>query len=351
MIIRWPRVLPGQVELEMAVRVSVVVAMRNEAANIPRLLVALQRQVYDKARWEIILVDDHSTDDTVQIAKEALARSAVQCHLVQAAGQGKKAALREGIAFASGDIILTTDADCDMGPRWVHAHACYFAAPTTQLVSGGVRIAVHNFFSACQALEFSSLIGTGAASLTMGHPTMANGANLAFRKAAFERVDGYAGNEHIPSGDDEFLLRKIHAHFPAGVFFNAHEEAVVTTQPASSVTAFLQQRIRWASKWRLHGDIGSLLLPVLVVLLNLMWLMVGVGMIAGWISLPAGVVLLLLKVIPDIIFLRTVGNTLRQRWRWGIFLVCELLYPVYAMVVGVMALQGRYQWKDRPYKF
>lgn len=77
-----------------------------------------------------------------------------------------------------------------------------------QLVSGSVVFKAENFIDRIYQMEFAPLIGVGAVSIELGNPTMANGANLAFRKTTFEKLKPYADNISIPSGDDVFLLQK-----------------------------------------------------------------------------------------------------------------------------------------------
>src|SRR5690606_24407046 len=146
--------------------------------------------------------------------------------------------------------------------------------------SGGVRIRQDgNLFSALQAMEFASLIGSGAATLALGIPVMCNGANLAFRKEAFQQAGGYGDNNHVPTGDDVFLLRRIFSHDPRSVRFNAFPESVTETEPASTLSEFVRQRIRWASKWNLHPKPDSALLAAFVFFVHLsiagLWLSLG----------------------------------------------------------------------------
>src|SRR5690606_7520040 len=92
-------------------------------------------------------------------------------------------------------IILTTDGDCRVGCDWLKAHAEIFAMQRPKLVSGPVTFYEgKTWFEQLQTIEFSSLVGTGAASIQAGKPNMCNGANLAFTKAAFQEVKGYEGN-------------------------------------------------------------------------------------------------------------------------------------------------------------
>src|SRR5690606_22127115 len=195
-------------------------------------------------RYEVILIDDHSEDDTVAIAHTLAAalslplRSVLLSEKSQARKyvQGKKAALQQGVEAAKGEVIVTTDADCMMEAGWLQSIHHYFKGYDAKMVIGPVTFFESSkAFDRLQTIELAALVGTGAVSLGYGKPNMCNGANLAFSKVAFEAVGGYEDNLHIPSGDDEFLLQKIYSCFPNEVFFNVHPEGVVST---SSVEDF-----------------------------------------------------------------------------------------------------------------
>lgn len=329
--------------------VTVVVAMRNEAGNIARLLHDLCRQEDDAL--EIILVDDRSEDDTLTIAQ---ATRALYPHrrislLTPDEGTGKKNALTYGIKHAQGDVILTTDADCRVGPNWVASLRPWFGREEVKFVLGGVKIqAAGSFWAAMQALEFSSLIATGAATLWWGVPSMCNGANLAYRRAVFLEVGGYEGNAHVPSGDDEFLLRKVFARYPRGICFNHHPQGVVSTAAQPSLAAFVHQRVRWAGKWRQHKSAGSMALAVFIFLVHAGWIGWGVWALwhgnALWFGLAVAI-----KALLEAVLLTRVARFLNVSWHWTAFLIQELLYSFYAVFFGLMANGRSFTWKGRKF--
>ncbi|HAA14898.1 MAG TPA: glycosyl transferase family 2, partial [Cytophagales bacterium] len=190
--------------------VSVLVPARNESNNLPKLLQSLSRQVYP-SYWEVIVIDDHSEDNTVEVARSF--QKGLELRAISLAdtawGQGKKAAITAGMDAASGDVVITTDADCWMDSGWLARMGSSFHSPSVQLAFGPVTFPVHNFWERWQALEFWSLIGIGAVTWQAKSPSMCNGANLAVRKEAFYEVGGYDASKDIPSGDDEFLLHAI----------------------------------------------------------------------------------------------------------------------------------------------
>ena len=241
--------------------ISVVVAVRNEEKNITRLLNDLAAQQYH--HFEVIVVNDHSTDASGALLRASALRNLV---VLENAGQGKKHAIATGVNAARGSVIATTDADCSLPAQWLSIINRYFQQEDVKFTFGAVRILPDgSLFSQLQAIEFASLIASGAATAARGKPTMCNGANLAYRKVTFEAVKGYEGNLHVASGDDEFLMRKIVDRYPGSVSFMAPAEVVVSTQPQPDVASFLQQRLRWASKWRFNSSGYTICLALFIV--------------------------------------------------------------------------------------
>jgi cellulose synthase/poly-beta-1,6-N-acetylglucosamine synthase-like glycosyltransferase len=323
---------------------TVVVAVRNEENNIEVLLAQLAHQSYPS--YEVIVVDDHSEDETARIV-ETFNRAASGFSLLKNAGVGKKQALATGVRAARGEIIVTTDADCTVPLTWLHALHIYFQNDRCQLAFGGVRLAQENFFHAMQAIEFSSLIGAGAVSATLGFPTMCNGANLAFRKKAFFDVNGYEGNEHIPSGDDEFLMRKIRERYPHGIFYVSGEQAIVTTTPMDSLRDFIAQRLRWAGKWKHNTSVYTVLLAMYVFVVQATSIFCLAWGLWNDRLRPWAMAFLMVRAVSDWIFLRRVTRYLKVRWNGAAFLVLQIMYPFYVVAIGLCAQVMSHRWKGR----
>lgn len=331
---------------------SVIVPFRNEERNIPHLLRDLFSQQYPKEKFEILLVNDHSEDQSILKAEEAIKTSSFsKCVFVQPAKIGKKAAITEGVKHANGTIIVTVDADCRVGDGWLDSINAMFSDNEVKMVFGPVRIEPGNLiFSKMQALEFSSLIGSGAASMAYKIPTMCNGANLAFRKEIFKEVGGYEGNTQIASGDDEFLMRKIAAKFPDSIKFNDYPQSIVTTSAQGSLHAFMAQRIRWAGKWKAHHDVKSKLLALFIFSFHALLLVAPFFALDNKFALFLIGILFLCKAIAEYRFLRVVNNWLNIRWNWLAFILLQFTYSLYAVVTGFAALFVKPAWRGRKIK-
>lgn len=329
--------------------ISVVVAMRNEALTINTLLTDLLHQDYPY--YEVIIVDDHSDDGSLLAINDWLIANPLKSDfikLINNSGTGKKAALTLAVQNAKGELIMTTDADCQVPASWISKTVEHFN-DQTNLIVGAVRMKGKLFTDYLQQLEFASLIGSGAATLGWQIPAMGNGANLAFRKASFIAVGAYQGNSHIASGDDEFLMRKIQEHFPGSIFFNHNPETVVETHTHDSIRSFINQRIRWASKWALHQAFFSKFLAILIFSFQLVFLLSPWLMLFGYLNLRLALGLILFKLIAELFFFIPVLRFLRSPLHLPAFITLQFIYPYYVVAIGLLANVAGYQWKGRGY--
>jgi len=326
--------------------VSVVIAVRNEENKMDTLLETLKNQDFPPSRFEIIFIDDHSVDGTQnQIAEWLEANPGINAKCVQSVGKGKKSALTEGIQAARGEFILTTDADCVLPMNWISSMALSFKNDTT-LVIGLVRIlSGKSLFSEMQAIEFSSLIGSGIALQMINLPVMCNGASLAFRKKSFEDVNGYEGNLHIPSGDDEFLMRKLKDRFP-GTIQSVQFASVVTTRPQPSLNDFINQRLRWAGKWKANTSRFAQLLALFILLVQVSTVLLGIFLFIDK-NLATYGFLLGSKVFLEGYFLFLVNRSMDQPFSLPAFFLLQIIYPFYVVVIGLLSQVKNYSWKGR----
>jgi cellulose synthase/poly-beta-1,6-N-acetylglucosamine synthase-like glycosyltransferase len=326
---------------------SVIVAVRNEEHSINGLLESLRRQDYPHNNFEIILVDDHSTDRTEQIVHSWISKNShINTSCIKSTEQGKKRALTEGILKAKGNIILTTDADCYIPSDWMSRMVRSFSAETTMVV-GLVKIQPGNsLFSRLQAIEFSSLMGSGVALLSLGFPVMSNGASLAFRKTSFVEVNGYEGNFHIPSGDDEFLMRKLSKKFPGSVKPIHFSSEPVATRAHTSLKEFVNQRLRWAGKWKNNDSIVAKGLAFFILMFQLTIILAFSLLIINEYRVVVSI-LLGIKFLLEGYFLFYVNRNTSQQFSWTAFLWLQVIYPFYVLIIGTLSQLLDYEWKDR----
>jgi cellulose synthase/poly-beta-1,6-N-acetylglucosamine synthase-like glycosyltransferase len=331
-------------------RITVVIPVRNETANLPALLNDLNQQTYPN--FEVIVADDASTDNTLAIAQTFVKNSKFQLTALPLAdirtASPKKRAITESIGIATGDLILTTDGDCRVGPNWIAAFADFYQKYQPKMITGPVTfLPSKTVFGALQTVEFASLIGSGACTLAWGRPTMCNGANLCYEKRVFAEVGGFAGVDHLASGDDELLMHKIAEHYPNGVRFLKNQAAIVQTDAHRSLVSFYNQRKRWASKWRTYRSWQPSALAVFVFLSNAAPVLALVGWLAGWWGGGVVVAVAGLKVLPEVLFLGSILVFLQKKWAVSWILPTAVVYPFYVIFFGLAAQRKGYHWKGR----
>jgi cellulose synthase/poly-beta-1,6-N-acetylglucosamine synthase-like glycosyltransferase len=259
----------------------------------------------------------------------------------------KKKAIETGIAHASGDLIVCTDADCTAGPEWIAALVHSYEERDYKIIAAPVKIiADGSALSIFQALDFISLQGiTGAAVFKNLYP-MCNGANLAYSRTAFNAIGGFKGIDHIASGDDMLLMGKMQSRFPGKAGYLKDPEAIVSTGAAENLKSFFLQRIRWASKTSHYGHPATFLTLALVYALNLCLLLLFILCFynSGWRWL---VFFLVLKIFAEYFFVSTVAGFFRQKALMKYFIFCQPFHILYTVIAGGLGAFGKYKWKDR----
>lgn len=333
---------------------SIVIPARDEEKNLESCLHGVLKQTYPKDHFEVIVVDDFSEDETVEHArefKEPFDKKGVSLKIVkknQESMPGKKGALAKGVDNADFDWVVTTDADTLRGRQWLQAFNDQIINHDPVMISGPVKILQQgNLFQRWQSLEFAGLNALGGVAMNKGRPNMCNGANLAYRKSAYYACKGLEGYENVASGDDEFLMHKIHAHYSSGVRFLKDRRGLVFTYPKESLVDFLSQRIRWASKGQFYENKASAIPALFVGLVNLL-LILGVlyaiaysGMHPGW-----AIGLWGLKALPEFVFLMGVGR-FYQLSHYYLFWLFQPFYPFYILLCGIWGRLGHVSWKSR----
>ena len=235
---------------------SVIIPARNEADNIESCIAGILAQNYPSHLFEIIVVDDFSEDETAQIVLK-IATQHNNVRLLQLKDftnnenlvAYKKRAIEIAINEASGNWMVTTDADCSVTRNWLATYDAYIQEHDCVMVAAPVAYTnTGSFLSIFQVLDFISLQGITAAAVASGSHTLCNGANLCYSKKAFESVGKFSGIDHLPSGDDMLLMHKMKKSFPGKIGYVYAQDAVVSTAPSATLGLFIQQRIRWASR-------------------------------------------------------------------------------------------------------
>jgi cellulose synthase/poly-beta-1,6-N-acetylglucosamine synthase-like glycosyltransferase len=335
------------------VKVSVIVSVRNEEENIQTLLNCLKKQDYPKDFFEVLVLDDFSTDCTVNCVKNFLSPNLNDSNftLIEAKSndvKGKKAMITKGIEIANGTIIITTDADCQMNRKWISSVVSYYNETQSKLIIGPVCFNERKgFFSKVQSLEFLSLIATTGGSAKMNKPIMCNGANLAFEKSLFNELLPFSKNPNIASGDDQFLLIETKKRYPKSISFLKSKDAIVFTDSQKTIASFVKQRIRWVSKSAHYHDMWLYFVSILVFLFNFSTLITLIGSIFYHNIFIYALILLIFKTIFDFPILMGISHYFDRKKTMIYYLPTQIFVIIYTSFIGIAGSLIKVKWKGR----
>lgn len=328
--------------------ISVVIAARNEESNIEQCLHSVLKQHYPPDRFEVIVVDDHSTDRTVsriQTIRNFYPNVKLLKNLPT--NHGKISALTFGIEEANGEIIVTTDADCIVKPLWLLTFATHFSEDTA-MVAGPVlsESSETSPIATFDRMEMVGLATVAAGLIGIGRPIICNGANLAYRREKFFQAGGF-GNNSVDN-DDELLMSRFVRQQLGRIDYAWEPHAVVYTKPVQTFKDFFQQRLRWAAKKGHYTD--STILVELVILYFFFFTLLLSFFFGLFISptflLPAGFAFLG-KLWLDYLTLRLGARFWEQRISLPLFLLAEIFHVPYIVCVALIAQCTSIRWKGR----
>lgn len=331
--------------------ISVLIAARNEEDNIARTLDCIVQQDFPKELLQVIVVDDHSTDNTAAIVASYASQGVTLLQLSEGdkLNSYKKLAISRAVAQASGEIIVTTDADCRMGTKWLRTVVGYFEKTGACMISSPVAYSEEkSYFERLQTLEFLYLIGLGAAGIGNKNPTTCNGANLAYRRDLFYEMGGFNGIDNLASGDDELFLHKVAEKYAEKIRFCKSKDAIVYTDAKATLSSFISQRRRWASKSTKYRDKRVVWLGISVWLFNLSLI---AGLIQFVLDLPNINVLFLcafgMKILVESVFIYPLCGLVNRRSLLVNLFPLSFVHAVYLVYIGVAGNVGKYDWKGR----
>lgn len=330
---------------------SIIVPFRNEAKNLPKLLKSISNLNYPKELFEIILVDDFSTDTSEKICIQwRMANGLIESTLLEnlrLSNSPKKDAISRAVPILKHEWMVTTDADCIVTKNWLLTLDNFIQQNNPEMVVGAVIYKTkNNWFHHFQQLDLMSLQGTTIGSFGIGKPFMCNGANFAYTKKFFQELGGFGGINSTASGDDVLLLQKAVTANSDKVLYLKNKEFIVKTKPENDLFVLFMQRVRWASKTTSYKNIYAKSLAVVVLLMNLS-LVLGFGFwILGKIEIWNLSSIFLIKYLVDYVLLYK-SNQYLNKGKFLLPLASSLVYPVFSSAVGLYSLFGSFTWKGR----
>ena len=337
--------------------ITVIIPARNEAQKIAACINAITSSSYPKNLYEIIVVDDFSTDDTVKIANALKIENVYVIELKdylpsQINTPYKKRAIQIAIGLAKGELIVTTDADAVSQYEWLKTIAAYYTLEGKKFIAAPVNFYNEiNTIQKFQSLDYIGMMGVTAAGVMGNFTHICNGANLSYQKELFLSVGGFNDIDHVASGDDVLLMQKIAQHTNAEIIgFLKNYDAVVFTDAEATWENFVQQRRRWASKSSSYNETLTLLQLMLVYLMSLI-IIFNVFLILIFPKYYALYLPLLIKSISDFTFQNILVRYFKRKDLMRYFFHSELIHIFYIVYVGTLSqIKKTYSWKGRTTK-
>ena len=349
--------VPDSNSLENIPFISVVVAARDEEKNISHCIKSLLIQDYPVDKYEIIIVDDFSSDKTAELIKIFESSVTNLKYLFSSANeQGhiisyKREAIQTGISASKGEYILLTDADCTVPTSWITTYSEQFMKEDCVFIGGSVIISDENqnILTSFQGLDMIGMMVITGAGYQSGNQLLANGANMGFSKQVFKELGGYTQFPQRASGDDIFLLHHFHQHYPKSIRFLKTLSAVVVTQPEHSIKSLLRQRIRWASKNNAYKEMNINFSLFVLFIVSLTIVILGIlSVLQASIFFPMFFVLYIFKIFSDYLLQREAIRFFNKRKLEKYFFISQNIHTLYIAWVGIMAsLFPVYWWKGR----
>jgi cellulose synthase/poly-beta-1,6-N-acetylglucosamine synthase-like glycosyltransferase len=325
--------------------VSIVVAARNEQNNIRRCMESLDKLIYPEGKLEIILINDNSTDSTLdKIENFIVGKSRFRCITTKKnVGnlKGKTNALANGLESAAGEIILTTDADCSVSPTWALSLASFYQKDVG-MVCGYTSQESYSAFSGMQSLDFLYLLTVAGGAMNFNVPLSCIGNNMSYRKTVYNEIGGY---ENIPFSvtEDFKLLKTIFNLNKYKIIYPLEPEAHVISRPCENINQLYWQRKRWGIGG-LDSDPAGFFVMAVGFITQVCILLT--PFIFSFVALN----LMIFKLAIDFLFLYPSLKKLNLTKSYKYFFVFELYFIIYVIALPFMVLFSRKViWKGRKY--
>lgn len=336
-------------DLQPITKFSIVVPFRNENQNLPTLLHSFSQLDYPRNQFEFVFVNDASEDNSVEIIAGFPASSFSFSIIdnIRKSNSPKKDAIETAIENVSHDWIVTTDADCFVDQNWLKTLDNYIQIYNPEMIAGAVSVlADDSFLEQFQQLDLISLQGATIGSFGINKGFMCNGANFAYTKKSFQKLDGFSGNNQISSGDDVFLLQKAMGKYPEKVHYLKSDDAIVLTKPVGDWKTLFFQRVRWASKSSSYQSVFGKIVALVVFAGNFTIVLSFFLTLFSLFSFWTWYLLFAMKIFIDFLLLNQTGKFLKPR-SIKFFLISNLVYPFFSTSVALYSLFGKYEWKGR----
>ncbi|HNX01392.1 MAG TPA: glycosyltransferase [Candidatus Cloacimonadota bacterium] len=312
---------------------SIIAVGRNESERLPGFLASLKALDYPTELYEIILVDDASSDDTFnQMNEFANEKNNIQVFQVKESekiGKGKRQALTLAAKHATKDILLFTDTDTEVPVHWISSYNSYFYT-IIGMVIGYVRMKHLSLIYRVKRI-FSS--GLFCSTVGMGIPFSCSGANIAIRRFVYEDIGGHEGLGDFHAGDDKLLLKKMH-QLDYKIGYNS-DETMIEQNQKYTFKQLLDREIRQYGKIKLSSTYYILFTALVFAFFIFLPFLLVHHM--NWVYL-AGIIL------PIYLFYSCSLIIHHERFH-PLDYIFLLVYPYYAIFFSIISLFVKAKWK------
>jgi cellulose synthase/poly-beta-1,6-N-acetylglucosamine synthase-like glycosyltransferase len=327
--------------------ISVIIPARNEENNIERAIRAVTKSNFPKQNFEIIAIDDRSIDETPKILDNLSTeiKNLKVIHLTDSTRNqnliGKAGALDAGIKAASGEIIMMTDADCEVHPNWINTISKYFVDESVGIVPSYTIMETSNLFHKIQATEWLLLHSMARGGVGANHPMGCYGNNLSVRKKVYDEIGGYEKIKFSVT-EDLALLKSVYAK-GYKILYILDINSTVTTLPVNTFKEYILQHKRWA--------IGGLDLGWIAVFFVLSTISIWLGILISLLisRYDLAIIFFLIRVVSDFIINLPAIIKLRQ---YNLLITAPISYPFFMffeLIVPFLTLDKKVKWKGQTF--
>jgi poly-beta-1,6-N-acetyl-D-glucosamine synthase len=329
-------------------RTCIIICARNEEKNIEACIRSVLEQNFDRSLLELIVVNDASKDNTLQIAQDILQNSGVHFQIISNPTQeGKKRSITKAITLSTSELIITRDADTyTLSTDWLRTIVSFYEETSAGMIIAPIDVEAQNdIVSQLQKFETAALSILTAGYAINHHAFLCNGANLAFAKSLFTEVEGYKKHMHVASGDDVLFLEDVKKKYPEKISYLKQKKAAAITYPVNGLNDLFSQKIRWSKKVNVNPNPLNLFTGATILMVHILSLFFILKAVFVCRISALGLIFISSRLIIDflLLFLGSAYFNKPVKWLW--FLPLSIIYSVYVVLISLLSLVVKPKWK------
>ena len=328
------------------IKISIIVAAKNEETNIENLLHSLSKLNYPNNSFEVIVVDDESKDSTADIVQNYI-KEFSNFKLISSSGKpypAKKGALSVGIKKSKFDYILTTDADCVVPPNWLSIASRYFEKGSdiifglTPYLCEELSEKNNNLVNRISSFErFRGQLLTFLFA-KLKSPYSAGGGNFGFKKSAFLKIEGYENTLQTLSGDDDLLINEA-VKYQLKITPILNSDFFVKTDSPKTWKEYFKQRARHtATSIYYRKEIQTTL--ALWHFSNIIILFSPLGLIINWIF----IIPIIIKLTIDILITKYLSKSFDYSFNFLSIIPLQIFYELLLIIHFINSFTRKKKW-------